>query len=259
MEAQVDFAIPKPKQKNNFSEFKDFNPHPGLKESKLLDMKRPGFVNLLSPQEDKFGGPSFYRDDSIKGKTCASVRKRFFSEAAANAIKDCAPKRPRLRSLSHVVPIDLHFTLLSDSYFKNGVVGLTRSTVVPSSNAGAIIYNQPIPLFDLLSNTSLLIFLTNNNLGSAGEYFGLVNASGLTRNKFVAVEFLEGDANHVGLDLDSTMSIKTGDAILEEIDLKSGSLITAWIEYRSDKRNLNVSLSYSNFKNPIILKSIFIS
>ncbi|KAF7815476.1 putative L-type lectin-domain containing receptor kinase S.7 [Senna tora] len=89
---------------------------------------------------------------------------------------------------------------------------------------------------------SLLSFLTNNNLGSASGYLGLVNASELTRNKFVAVKFLEGDANHVGLDLDSTMSIKTGDAILEEIDLKSGSLITAWIEYRSDKRNLNVGV-----------------
>ncbi|KAF7835479.1 uncharacterized protein G2W53_010338 [Senna tora] len=87
---------------NNFSEFKDFNRHPGLKARKLLYMKRLGFANLLSPQEDKFGGSSFYRDDSIKGKTCASVRKRFFSEAAANAIKACASKRPRLRSLSHV-------------------------------------------------------------------------------------------------------------------------------------------------------------
>ncbi|KAF7835473.1 uncharacterized protein G2W53_010332 [Senna tora] len=87
---------------NNFFEFKDFNPHLVLKASKLLDMKRHGFANLLSPPEDKFGGSTFYRDDSIKGKTCSSVRKRFFSEVAANAIKACAPKRPRLRSLSHV-------------------------------------------------------------------------------------------------------------------------------------------------------------
>ncbi|KAF7815980.1 putative L-type lectin-domain containing receptor kinase S.7 [Senna tora] len=192
--------------------------------------------------------------------------------------------------LAASLPVDLefpsftlrNFTLLGDSCLKNGVVGLTRSTAVPSSSAGAIIYNQPIPLFDLSSNTSssfstrfsfsieranpssygdgLAFFLspTSDTLGSAGGCLGLVNASRLTRNKFVAVEFdtrldpslNDPNENHVGLDVDSTISIKTGDAILEGIDLKSGSLITAWIEYRSDKRNLNVWLSYSSFKKP---------
>ncbi|KAF7831523.1 uncharacterized protein G2W53_013856 [Senna tora] len=87
---------------NTFSEFKDFNPHPGLEVSKLLNMKRPGFANLLPPQEAKFGGSSFYRDDNIKGETSASVRKRFFCEAPTNAVEARAPKRPMLRSLSHV-------------------------------------------------------------------------------------------------------------------------------------------------------------
>ncbi|KAF7831524.1 Retrovirus-related Pol polyprotein from transposon TNT 1-94 [Senna tora] len=112
---------------NNFSGFKDFNPHPGLEVSKLVDMKRSGFANLLTPQEAKFGGSSFYRDDNIKGKAGASVRKRFFCEAATNAIEANAPKRSRLRSLSHVgwernLPtIELH--LFKD---KNNSVAVTN-------------------------------------------------------------------------------------------------------------------------------------
>ncbi|KAF7831530.1 uncharacterized protein G2W53_013863 [Senna tora] len=112
---------------NNFSGFKDFNPHPGLEVSKLVDMKRSGFANLLTPQEAKFDGSSFYRDDNIKGKAGASVRKRFFYEAAANAIEAHAPKRPRLRSSSHVswernLPtIELH--LFKD---KNNSVAITN-------------------------------------------------------------------------------------------------------------------------------------
>ncbi|KAF7831529.1 uncharacterized protein G2W53_013862 [Senna tora] len=113
---------------NNFSGFKDFNPHPGLEVSKLVDMKRSGFANLLTPQEAKFGGSSFYRDDNIKGKAGgASMRKHFFCEAAANAIEAHAPKRPRLRSSSHVgwernLPtIELH--LFKD---KNNSVAVTN-------------------------------------------------------------------------------------------------------------------------------------
>ncbi|KAF7831525.1 uncharacterized protein G2W53_013858 [Senna tora] len=56
---------------NNFSGFKDFNPHPGLQVSKLVDMKRLGFANL-------------------------------YKLKAVNAVKAHALKRPRLRSSSHV-------------------------------------------------------------------------------------------------------------------------------------------------------------
>ncbi|KAG5235358.1 L-type lectin-domain containing receptor kinase [Salix suchowensis] len=78
----------------------------------------------------------------------------------------------------------------------------------------------------------------------------------LTRNRFVAVEFdtrLDARFNdpndhHVGLDIGSLNSIKTADPISQDIDLKSGDLITAWIDYENDLRVLNVYMSYSSLK-----------
>ncbi|KAB1215094.1 putative L-type lectin-domain containing receptor kinase S.7 [Morella rubra] len=186
-----------------------------------------------------------------------------------------------------------NFTLLGDSYLRNGVIGLTRDLGVPSSSAGTIIYNEPITFFDSESNITasfstsfsfsipnlnpasfgdgLAFFLSpdNQTLGSPGGYLGLVNSSQLTKNKFVAIEFdtrldphfSDPSENHVGLDIESLNSIKAVDALLQGIDLKSGNSITAWIDYVNDKRNLTVSLSYSSFKpeQPVLSVDIDLS
>ncbi|KAJ6314481.1 hypothetical protein OIU78_018040 [Salix suchowensis] len=162
-----------------------------------------------------------------------------------------------------------NLTLLGDSYLRNGVIGLTRDVTVPSSSSGTAIYSNPIPFFDQESNTtasfstrfsfsihgvnensygdglSFFISRDNQTLGSPGGYLGLVNSSQLTKNKFVAIEFdtrLDAHFNdpndhHIGLDIDSLNSIKTADPILQNIDLKSGDLITAWIDYKNDLRD----------------------
>ncbi|KAI4307859.1 hypothetical protein L6164_030993 [Bauhinia variegata] len=184
-------------------------------------------------------------------------------------------------------------SLLGDSYLRNGVIGLTRSIDVPSSSSGAVIYNNPITFFDPETNTTasfsakftfsinnvnpssfgdgLTFFLSpsNRTLGSPGGYLGLVNSSQLTRNKFVAVEFdtrldphfNDPNENHVGLDIDSMNSINTADPILQGIDLKSGNLINAWIDYKNEQRKLMVFLSYSSLKpeKPILSVDINLS
>nr|XP_043622233.1 probable L-type lectin-domain containing receptor kinase S.7 [Erigeron canadensis] len=175
-----------------------------------------------------------------------------------------------------------NLTLLGDSYIRNGVVGLTRETGVPSSSSGTVIYNTPIPFFDRNTNSTasfstrfsfsirnssaaagdgLAFFLSPDRhiLGSPGGYLGLVNSSQLTKNRFIAIEFdtrldlhfNDPDDNHVGLDVDSLNSIKTASA---GIDLKSGNLITCWIDYWNDGKNLKVFLSESSYKplNPML-------
>ncbi|CAI9295444.1 unnamed protein product [Lactuca saligna] len=180
-----------------------------------------------------------------------------------------------------------NLTLLGDSYLRNGVVGLTRETGVPSSSSGTVIYNSPIPFFDRSTNSTASFstrfsFTINNvnrvssfgdgisfflspdsqTLGSPGGYLGLVNSSQLTKNKFIAIEFdtrldlhfNDPNENHVGLDIDSLNSIKTADCASIGIDLKSGSMITAWIDYWNDGKNLKVFLSESAYKpvNPLL-------
>uniref|UniRef100_A0A5B7BZ38 non-specific serine/threonine protein kinase n=1 Tax=Davidia involucrata TaxID=16924 RepID=A0A5B7BZ38_DAVIN len=186
-----------------------------------------------------------------------------------------------------------NLTLLGDSYLRNGVIGLTRELSVPSSSSGTVIYNYPIAFFDPESNTTasfstrfsfsinninptsfgdgLTFFLSpdNQTLGSPGGYLGLVNSSQLTKNKFVAIEFdtrldlhfNDPNDNHVGLDIDSLVSIKTADPLLQEIDLKSGNMVNAWIDYENDQRKLNVFLSYSSSKpeKPLLMVDIGLS
>ncbi|KAI4388587.1 hypothetical protein MLD38_000901 [Melastoma candidum] len=173
-----------------------------------------------------------------------------------------------------------NLTLLGDSYLRNGFIGLTRDVVVPSSSSGTVIYNRPVSLFDQDSNITasfstsfefsvsnvdptcygdgLAFFLSPDGgiLGSPGGYLGLVNSSQLTKNRFVAVEFdtrldllfHDPNENHVGLDLDSLDSIETADPISQDIYLKSGDPITAWIDYENDRKKLFVFLSKSSFK-----------
>ncbi|XP_006346248.1 probable L-type lectin-domain containing receptor kinase S.7 [Solanum tuberosum] len=186
-----------------------------------------------------------------------------------------------------------NFTLLGDSYLRNGVVGLTRELQVPSSSSGSLIYNNPISFFDpetkktasfstrfafSVSNINpssfgdgLAFFLSpdNQTLGSPGGFLGLVNSSQLTKNKFVAVEFdtkqdlhfNDPDDNHVGLDIDSLISIKTANVRLAGVDLKSRNLISCWIDYKSEEKKLMVFLSYSSFKpkKPILIVDIDLS
>lgn len=90
---------------------------------------------------------------------------------------------------------------------------------------------------------------------------GLVNSSRITKNKFVAIEFdTKKDAhfddpndNHVGLDIKNLVSMETANP---DLDLKSGKLITAWIDYKSGLHRLNVFLSYSSFKPNFPLLSV---
>lgn len=186
-----------------------------------------------------------------------------------------------------------NLTLLGDSYLRNGVVGLTRELEVPSSSSGSVIYNNPIAFFDSETNITasfftrfafsidninpssygdgLAFFLSPNNqtLGSPGGFLGLVNSSQLTKNRFIAVEFdtkqdlhfNDPDANHVGLDIDSLISIKSVNPNIRGVDLKSGNVITAWIDYNSDRKMMQVFLSYSSSKpeKPILSIDIDLS
>ncbi|KAI8557471.1 hypothetical protein RHMOL_Rhmol04G0013600 [Rhododendron molle] len=201
------------------------------------------------------------------------------------------PRSPLLLVRSENLSFDFpslslrNLTLLGDSYLRNGVIGLTRELTVPSSSSGSVIYNDPIPFYQPESNTTssfstrfsfsitninpasfgdgLTFFLSpdNQTLGSSGGYLGLFNSSRITKNKFVAIEFdTKKDAhfddpndNHVGLDIKNLVSMETANP---DLDLKSGELITAWIDYKSGLNRLNVFLSYSSFKPNFPLLSV---
>ncbi|KAE9596408.1 hypothetical protein Lal_00048732 [Lupinus albus] len=169
-----------------------------------------------------------------------------------------------------------NITLMGDSYLRNGVVGLTKALDVPTSTSGSVIYNEPITLFDPLTNTTssfsttFTFSITNLNPSSFGEGLAFflsqtnittptTNRLGLPNNHFLAVEFdtrqdpnfNDPNENHVGFDIDTLNSVKTVNPILHHgIDLKSGNTITCWIDYKTDQNSLLVFLSYSTSPKP---------
>ncbi|ERN19258.1 hypothetical protein AMTRI_Chr10g232080 [Amborella trichopoda] len=174
-----------------------------------------------------------------------------------------------------------NITLLGDSYLHNGTIGLTRELGVPSSSTGKALYNLPVKFFDPRTNISaafstrfsfsissvdqgsygdgLAFFISSSNytLSSSGGLLGLFNSFDSSfKNKFIAIEFYtSSDArfnyssvNHVGLDVNSLPFNKTLNLDDVGIDLESGNLITAWVEYSNEKKRVLLWLSYSSFK-----------
>uniref|UniRef100_A0A6V7QR04 Protein kinase domain-containing protein n=1 Tax=Ananas comosus var. bracteatus TaxID=296719 RepID=A0A6V7QR04_ANACO len=174
-----------------------------------------------------------------------------------------------------------NLTLLGDSYLRNGAIGLTRETDVPSSSSGTVICNLPVQFYDLSTNTSasfstkfsfsitnpnpqsqgdgLTFFISpsNETLGSTGGYLGLFNATAPAKNGSIIgfefdtrldEEFGDPNDNHVGLDINSPNSSKAVDAGSYGIELKSGNTTTAWIDYYDGDNQLEIRLSYSAVK-----------
>lgn len=171
--------------------------------------------------------------------------------------------------------------LLGDAHLNNGSVRLTRDLPVPNSGAGRALYSQPVRFrqpgthfptsfstFFSFSITNLnpssigggLAFLISSDdelVGDAGGSLGLLKAEGLNPapaflavefDTLMDVEFKDINGNHVGLDLNSMISTQVGDLESLGIDLKSGDLVNAWIDYDGLTRVFNVSVSYSNLK-----------
>ncbi|EPS68971.1 hypothetical protein M569_05794, partial [Genlisea aurea] len=178
-----------------------------------------------------------------------------------------------------------NFTLLGDSYLRNGFLGLTQELQVPTSSSGSVVYDDPIPFFDPVTNATasfstrfsfsvenlnptsfgdgLAFFLSPENETSGG-CLGLGKGNGFVAVEFdtkLDVDFDDPDDNHVGVDIDSLVSIKTVNPIMWAIDLKSGNLITVWIDYSNDEKKLQVFLSYTNSRpdQPVMTVAVDLS
>ncbi|KAF7818596.1 L-type lectin-domain containing receptor kinase VIII.1 [Senna tora] len=171
--------------------------------------------------------------------------------------------------------------LLGDAHLSNATVRLTKDLTVPISGAGRALYSKPVRFrqpgssfpasfktFFSFSVSNLnpssiggglafLITPDDETLGDAGGCLGLLKADD-SASSFLAVEFdtlmdvefKDINGNHVGLDLNSMVSTQVGDLESAGIDLKSGDLVNAWIEYEASTKGFNIWVSYSNLKPP---------
>ncbi|GAU32309.1 hypothetical protein TSUD_43500 [Trifolium subterraneum] len=69
------------------------------------------------------------------------------------------------------------------------------------------------------------------------------------------------NGNHVGIDVNSVVSFASVDVLSRGVDLKSGKIINAWIEYRDDMKMVRVWVGYSSTRplTPILASLIDLS
>ncbi|XP_027333828.1 L-type lectin-domain containing receptor kinase VIII.1 [Abrus precatorius] len=177
--------------------------------------------------------------------------------------------------------------LLGDAHLNNGTVSLTRDLAVPTSGAGRALYSRPVRFrqpgnrfpasfstFFSFSVANLnpssigggLAFVLSPDDDALGDGGGLLGLGGVDGGGFIAVEFdtlmdvefKDINGNHVGVDLNSVVSSEVGDLGNFGIDLKSGDLVNAWIEFDGSSKGLNVWVSYSNLKpkDPILSMNV---
>lgn len=174
--------------------------------------------------------------------------------------------------------------LLGDAHLKNGSIRLSKDLPVPNSSSGRALFSEPVRLrhpgtaaslhfstffsFYVLNlnpssiggGLTFLLTSDDHSLGDSGGFLGLISSSTVSPpvvavefDTLMDVEFEDINGNHVGVDLDTMVSAQIADLGSAGIDLKSGNLINAWIEY--DHRGvLQVFVSYSTVRpeSPIL-------
>ncbi|ERN01302.1 L-type lectin-domain containing receptor kinase S.4-like [Amborella trichopoda] len=158
----------------------------------------------------------------------------------------------------------------------NGAVQLTKETF---SSIGHAFYPRPLSFDSHTSFSTTFVFAIvppvpgggGNGLaftiapsplllgGQAGQWLGLLNSTtdGSSSNHVFAVEFdtVEGmkgdiDSNHVGIDINSLVSIASKTASYysennrkQDLLLDSGVRIQAWVEYSAHEKNIEVTIA----------------
>ncbi|XVF39113.1 hypothetical protein PTKIN_Ptkin01aG0009300 [Pterospermum kingtungense] len=194
-------------------------------------------------------------------------------------------------SLSLPLLTATNITLYGDAFFRNNGIGLTQETsCLPSSSPSVIgraLYIYPIRFLDLKSQDTVsftcrfsfsitpnplcpfgdgVAFLITSNADSIGfsnGYMGLPQIGLDSEDSYFAVEFdtsfnpSVGDINdnHIGVDVNTVVSLASVDVVSKGIDLKSGKKITAWIEYKDSAKLITIWVSYSSTKpaSPVLV------
>ncbi|KAI3685537.1 hypothetical protein L6452_34785 [Arctium lappa] len=173
-----------------------------------------------------------------------------------------------------------NLTLLGSAHFKNNSIILTQQLTTCNSHqnsaTGRVVHSYPIRFLRSSSNATVsfstrfsatiipspppclpgegiafLIVSDPNSLPHSDGYLGLPDSP-----PFFAIEFdttfnpALGDINdnHVGVDVDSIISVASIDLMSKGIDLKTGKRITAWIEYRDSEKIIRVWVHYTDTK-----------
>ncbi|XP_022766299.1 L-type lectin-domain containing receptor kinase S.6 [Durio zibethinus] len=200
-------------------------------------------------------------------------------------------------SISLLVLQPKNITLYGSAFFRNNGISLTQETsCLPSSSPSAIgraLYVYPIRFLDLKSKATAsfssrfsfsiirnpvcpfgdgIVFLITSNADSfsfSNGHMGLPQLDLYSQDSYFAVEFdtsfnpsvRDVNGNHIGVDVNTVVSLDSVDVVSKGVDLKSGKQITAWIEYRDSAKLIQIWVSYSSTKpsSPVLVSQIDLS
>nr|XP_043623596.1 L-type lectin-domain containing receptor kinase VIII.2-like [Erigeron canadensis] len=175
------------------------------------------------------------------------------------------------------------FKFLGDAHILNSTFRLTSDLPVPNSGAGRVLYNKPITfrrpgnqiptsfathfsfsVLDLNLNSigggfAFVISPDDRSIGAAGGFLGIPAGSVAVEFDTVKdIEFNDVNGNHVGLSINSMVSLHAADLDSVNVSLKSGELIHSWVEYSGSNHHLKVFVSYAKTKpvSPVLLVTI---
>ncbi|KAM6559860.1 hypothetical protein CsatA_029099 [Cannabis sativa] len=192
-----------------------------------------------------------------------------------------------------------NLTLFGDAFFSNASIVLTQelnscssSSLASFNGVGGALYADPVRFVDSQTNdtasfSSVFSFsITPSPFCSPGDGISFLIAPdqdsfssfkghiGLPRpfvveDPFFAVEYdtsfdpLLGDVNgnHIGVDLNSVVSVSSVDLTPKGVNLKSGKTIKTWIEYRNPIKMIRIWVGYSAVRptNPVLVARLDLS
>ncbi|XP_061342034.1 L-type lectin-domain containing receptor kinase S.6 [Gastrolobium bilobum] len=176
-------------------------------------------------------------------------------------------------------------TLYGDAFFADNAISLTKELTCFSSSSsgmGRAFYVYPVRFLDPVTNSTasftcrfsfsiisspscpsgdgiaFLIASSTDFASLSRGYMGLPAPVLNQQDSYFAVEFDtsfdpslgDTNGNHIGIDVSSVVSFASVDALSRGIDIKSGKLITAWIEYRDAMKMVRVWVGYSSTRPP---------
>lgn len=157
--------------------------------------------------------------------------------------------------------IDSNFTSQIALYGGAMVVKESMSIQITSSMVSGVVYKKPIEVVEgqtrkTLSFSTYFVFSISRGNGK-GFAFIMIPSIGLPLNvfkggfiglfkarkyRFLGVEF-DTSRNHVGIDIDSLVSVKVGNVSSINLVLNSGERLQCWIDYEASSKRLEVRLS----------------
>ncbi|KAK7305260.1 hypothetical protein VNO77_43162 [Canavalia gladiata] len=147
-----------------------------------------------------------------------------------------------------------NITLLGDSFLRNGVVGLTRSTPVPVSSSGTLLYDNPFSTTFSSFSTTFSFSITNITTLSTSTFTFFLNSS---HSHSLSLHFLPHQNQ---ITFHTSNFTQTTDPTLEGIDLTGATSITSWVDYNNKKFTVFLNSSTSSKpKNSILNVDIDLS